>query len=269
MQIITISRGSLRGAKQLAENLSDEPGIPLYKREQIFEEAEKYSIADTGFCDISFIDRAPSIWERQSYRRKHYLLGFQAALLDMASKGSFIYEGHLGQYLLSGIPFILRLRAIQKFENRVNYWEKENKVSHEHAVNYIKLIDERRRHWSDYLYGVNIEESMYYDLVINLETMNVGTAAKVVKTALEQPEFNSNDETMKIMNDLHLSALSKLYLHLSPVTRGLELDVISDSGIGEITIKGLDPQADPEKFEQYIRNVLVALPAVQKVHFNY
>jgi hypothetical protein len=87
MFIITISRGTLTGAHQLAEHLSESLEVPVYRRENVFEEAEGYSIQDTGFCDISFIDRAPSVWDRQYYRKKHYLLAFQVSLLDLVLKG--------------------------------------------------------------------------------------------------------------------------------------------------------------------------------------
>ncbi len=269
MQIITISRGSLSGAKKLSEHLSRELEIPIYKREEVFEEAEKYAISETGFCDISFIDRAPTVMERQYYRRKHYLLSFQVALLDLVVHGSCIYEGHLGQYLLTSIPFILRIRVIQPFEKRVTNWMQKHNINHEQALNYIKLVDERRKHWSEFLYGVDIEDPKYYDLIINLDTMNVNTATTIVKNALEQPEYNSKSETLKMLKNLHLAAKTKLYLYLSPVTRGIEVDVKADERVSGITIEGLSKVMDSDKYESHIRNVLGKYSDYKKIEFSY
>jgi len=266
--IITISRGSLDGAKRVSEHLAREIDVPIIKREDVFEEADKYSIIETGFCDISFIDRAPSVLERQYYRRKHYILSFQVALLDLAIQGSCIYEGHLGQYLLSGIPFVLRIRVIQPMEKRIANQMEKNKMNYEQALNYVKLVDERRRHWSEFLYGVNIEDPKFYDLVINLESMRVKTATNLVTTVLQQPEFNSTNESLNALKNLHLSAKVQLNLYLSPVTRGIEVDVEADARNRSVVIKGLSPIMDSDKYEIHVRNVLDKMPEVKTIAFN-
>ena len=267
MQIITISRGSLDGAKRVAEHLAREIDVPILKREDVIEEAEKYSIIETGFCDISFIDRAPSVLERQYYRRKHYLLSFQVALLDLAIQGSCIYEGHLGQYLLDGVPFVLRIRVIQSQEKRIATKIEKNKMNYEQASNYVKIIDERRRHWSEFLYGVNLEDPKYYDLVINLDTMKVKSVTNLLTNILEQPEFNSTTESLQMLKNLHLAAKTKLNLYLSPVTRGIEVDVEADARNRSVEIKGLSPTMDSDKYEIHVRNVLEKMSEVKKITF--
>ncbi len=267
MQIITISRGSLDGAKRVAEHLAREIDVPIIKREDVFEEADKYSIIETGFCDISFIDRAPSVLERQYYRRKHYLLSFQVALLDLAIQGSCIYEGHLGQYLLAGVPFVFRVRVIQPIEKRIANQMGKNNMNYEQSLNYVKLIDERRRHWSEFLYGVNIEDPKFYDLIINLDSMKVQTATSLITTALQQQEFNSTNESLNSLKNLHLSAKAKLNLYLSPVTRGIEVDVDADALNRSIVVKGLSPTMDSDKYEIHVRNVLDKMPEVKTITF--
>ncbi|TAL67013.1 MAG: cytidylate kinase-like family protein [Bacteroidetes bacterium] len=267
MQIITISRGSLDGAKKVSEHLAREIDVPIIKREDVFEEADKYSIIETGFCDISFIDRAPSVLERQYYRRKHYLLSFQVALLDLVIQGSCIYEGHLGQYLLSGIPFVLRIRVIQPIEKRISTQMEKNKMNYEQASNYVKLIDERRRHWSEFLYGVNIEDPKFYDLVINLDSMKVQTATNLITSVLQQKEFNSTSESLNALKNLHLAARAKLNLYLSPVTRGVEVDIDADARNRSVVVKGLSPTMDNDKYEMYIKSVFDKMSEVKSVSF--
>ncbi|MBI5325283.1 MAG: cytidylate kinase-like family protein [Ignavibacteriae bacterium] len=268
MQIITISRGSLDGAKKVAEHLAREIDVPIIKREDVFEEADKYSIIETGFCDISFIDRAPSVLERQYYRRKHYLLSFQVALLELVIQGSCIYEGHLGQYLLTGVPFVLRTRVIQPIEKRISSQREKNKMNYEQASNYVKLIDERRRHWSEFLYGVNIEDPKFYDLVINLDSMKIHTATNLITTVLQQPEFNSTNDSINALKNLYLSAKVKLNLYLSPITRGVEVDVDADARNRSIVVKGLSPTMDNDKFEMFIKSVVDKIPEVKSISFN-
>jgi len=269
MKIITISRGTLIFSQMLSERLSSELGIPLIRREQVFEEADKYSIKETGFSDISFIDRAPSVWERQYYRRKHYLLAFQTSLLEIALQGSCVYEGHLGQYLFTDIPFVLRTRIIQSENKRIKNQMKLKKLTYDQAKIYIKLIDERRRHWSEFLYGINIEDPIYYDFVINLENMGIDSAVKVISSASQLPIFNSTPESMTLLKDLSLISKAKLYLYLSPKTRGYEVDITADASKETLVIKGIHSTMDSDKSELMINSVLSTLKGVKTIKYEY
>ncbi|MCL5991112.1 MAG: hypothetical protein M1419_03305, partial [Bacteroidetes bacterium] len=133
--------------------------------------------------------------------------------------------------------------------------------------NYVKLIDERRRHWSEFLYGVNIEDPKFYDLIINLDSMKVQTATSLITTALQQQEFNSTNESLNSLKNLHLSAKAKLNLYLSPVTRGIEVDVDADALNRSIVVKGLSPTMDSDKYEIHVRNVLDKMPEVKTITF--
>lgn len=268
MNIVTISRATLAGTSKLSDLLSEELSLPVIKRETVIEAAEKYHIKETGFCDIAFVERAPSIWERQFYRRKHYLLSFQSTLLDLVSNGSCIYVGHLGGYLLTEIPFVLRIRVVQSEETRIKNRKIEQNISFAQAEIDIKLIDERRRQWSEFLYNVNHEDPKFYDLVINLDVMSLHSAVELIRTALKMPEFNSNPESLQIFKNLQLSSKVKLFLYLSPVTRGIEVDIDTDEHNGEVFIKGISNTMDTDKYESYIKNVLSKLPEIRKIYFQ-
>ena len=270
MQLIMISRGTLSGVNELSEKLSDELSYPILEREHVLEEAYKYAINETGLCDISFIDRSPGIWDKQDFKRTHYLYSFQVSLLDLIAHNSSIYVGHLGQYLLSKIPFLFKIRVIQPLEMRAQSWMIKNNVNYEQALNYVKLIDERRKDWSEFLYGVNISDPRYFDLIINLETMNVNTATNIIKEALNQTEFNSTPESLQLLSNYHLSTKAKLYLFLSPITRGIEfsIDINADAENGILFIKGLNKLTDTDKYESFINNVLSKLTEVKKITFN-
>ncbi|MCX7880018.1 MAG: cytidylate kinase-like family protein [Ignavibacteria bacterium] len=269
MQIVTISRGTLIGAEQLANALSQRLQIPIITREKVIEEGEKYLISETGFTDITFLDRAPSPWERQYYKRKHYLLSFQVALLELIlQEGSCIYLGHLAHFLLNDIPFVLRIRVIKSLHNRAKAWQDRNPhLTYEQALDYIRLIDERRRLWGDFLYGVNIEEPKHYDLVINLDKIDPEYFATIVEQILNQPYFNSTEENIKQLNNLLLSSKAKLLLFLAPTTRGFEVDVEGDAETGQISILGLEKEKERKEAIALIQNVLRTEPGIKDIKF--
>jgi cytidylate kinase len=267
MHIITISRGSLSAAENLAEHLSKELNTPVISREQIIVEAEKYGIKETGLVDFSFVDRAPGVWDKSSFRVKHYLLCFLTAFLDIAVQGSLIYVGHLANILLGGVPFSFRIRVVQPVEHRVKILMEESQIDREQALNHITLIDERRKKWSEFLYGINLEEPLLYDLVINLEKMDFNTAVKIVTSSVSQPEFQSTSESLQILKNFHLATKAKLYLYFSPLTRGSELEVEADSVTGSVIVKGICPYVDDDRCEQKIKSVLSKAEGVGSVKF--
>jgi len=268
MQIVTISRGSLTATHKFAELLSEKLSVPIITREMVLEEADKYSIHDTGFTDISYIDRSPSVWERQYYKKKHYLLAFQTALLDLMSEDTtYIYEGHLGQHLLIGIPFVLSLRILKPIERRIQSWMKYSNSSYEDAGNYIRLIDERRRNWSEFLYGINLEDPINYDLVVNFDVMTYKTFVNSVVLLLDLPEFHSNPDTIIQFKNVHLAALAKTFLYLSPLTRGLDVDITGDVPNKSIKISGVYDSQDQGKIEIHVKSVLQKLGDIVNIQF--
>jgi hypothetical protein len=267
MFIITISRGSLSGAERIAKYSSVELNAPIVNREQVILEAEKYGINETGLVDFSFVDRAPSIWDKSPFKVKQYLLCFLTAFLDLAVQGSLIYVGHLANFLLAEIPFSFSIRVIQRKEHRIKILMDEEQMTQEQAGNYISLIDERRRKWSEYLYGVNLEEPLLYDLVINLEKMDISTAVKMVTSIATQPEFQSNPETLKVLKNFHLATKSKLYLYLSPLTRGSDFDLEADANTGSVYVRGICPYVDEDRCEQKIKTVLSKVEGVSIIKY--
>ena len=155
MNIITISRGSLSATEMLAKKAAEKINCSVVTREDVIKAAEKYGIKETGLGDLSFIEKSPTIWDKMSDRKKHYLSCFQTALLDFALKGSIIYHGHLAQFLLGDIPFVLRVLLTAPTEFRIKTLMKEGGKTREKVTSDIKIIDERRQKWSQFLYGVD------------------------------------------------------------------------------------------------------------------
>jgi cytidylate kinase len=270
MNIITISRGSLSGAKILSERLSEKLHIPVISREQVIEEAEEqYSIKDSGIADMSWVDRPPSIIERQSFKSKHYILAFQTILLEKAMLGSMIYLGHFGQFMFDGLSFLLRVRLLRPHKIRIDYLKQTYHIDDEQAEIELKLIDERRRKWSELLYGINVEDAIHYDLVLNYEKMSIDSAVKIISTAVTLPEYNSTAKSEMFMRDLYLSSKAKLLLFLSPLTRGYDVDVAASSEYGSLKIKMLDNynEVELDKFESHLKYELGNIEGIKEVSF--
>ena len=212
MNIITISRGSLSATEILTRKVSEKLNCTIVSREDVIKAAEKYGIKETGLGDLSFIEKSPTFWDKVSDRKKHYLSCFQTALLDFALKGSIIYNGHLAQFLLGEIPFVLRVLLSAPNEFRIKTLMKEGGKTREQVISYIKLIDERRQKWSHFLYGVDWKNPEYYDIIFNLEKINIDLASDLLANVASQKKFQSNPESLKLIKNLEISISGYCYI---------------------------------------------------------
>lgn len=266
MNIITISRGSLSATELIAKKISDRLKCKVVTREDVLKAAKKYGIEETGLGDLSFIEKSPTFWDKMGDRKKHYLACFQTALLDFALKGTLVYHGHLAQFLLGDIPFVLRVLLTAPPEYRIKTLMTEGGKTREEVLSKIKLIDERREKWSQFLYGVDWKNPAFYDIVFNLEKISIDMTADLIAGIVSCKSFQSNETSMKIMRNLHLSARVRAYLQQSPRTKGSEVDIEADASIGSVTVRGNTPKVGSRMWENDIKSVLSNLEGIKEIN---
>ncbi|MGC8653479.1 MAG: AAA family ATPase [Candidatus Kryptoniota bacterium] len=268
MSIITISRGSLSATESLAKKVSEKLSWPVISREDVLSAADKYGIKESGLVQVSFLDESPHLLDKLSSRKKLYLTCFQTALFEFALNGSMIYHGHLGQFLLTRIPYVLRIMLTAPLEYRINALVKERGMSREQAKSYIKSIDEHRMKWSSFLYGVNWKDPIYYDLVLNIERMSLDLASDIIVESVSRKEFQPTAESTRLLKNLHLASLSKVYLQQSPRTRGSDVEIEADADAGKLLVRGSCPTVGAKMWEDDIRNVLQKIEGVKVIEIK-
>jgi hypothetical protein len=79
-------------------------------------------------------------------------------------------------------------------------------VSEDEARKMLLDIDEERRKWSMYLYGIDARSPDLYDIVLHIECLKVdGTVQKLTRIA-NLPCFQTTDETKAKIKDMLLAA---------------------------------------------------------------
>lgn len=221
MSIITISRGSMSGGKQLAEELARRLQYRCVSREVIVKAASEYGIPEKKLLEA--IGKSPSIFQKLTFERERYLAYIQAILCEYASKNNLIYHGNAGHFLLPGISHVLRIRLLAEMPYRINAAMGQFNFSEKEAIKYIKEVDKERVKWTKFLYGKDWRSPELYDLVFNLGHSNLGFVCEMVVHAVRQPEFQATPESIKAMNDLLLS--SRLRAAVAGI-RNLRLDLL-------------------------------------------
>jgi cytidylate kinase len=253
--IISISKGSFSGGAVVAECVAQQLGYRLVSREILAAAAERYGVAEQRLAEA--LDRAPGLLERLGHERRLYLVYIQGALLDAAEQGDIVYHGHAGHLLLRGISHVLRVRLIAPTPFRVSAAMGRLRCNRESAEAHVRRVDEERARWTRFLYGIDWNSPLLYDLVVNLEAMGVDGACAVIRATAARPEFQPTAVSRKALRDLALAGRVRGALARNPVTAHAELEVVADDG--HLSLRG------SLRDEEIIRAALEAARGVPQV----
>jgi len=258
MAIITISQGSFSGGRLLAEAVSSRLGYRCVDRDSVISKATCWGVSQEDLRTA--IEKPPSFFGQSQRTKYRYLAFIQAALTEEVRGGNAIYTGLAGHLLLGKGQHVLRTRIIAPMEFRVPMVEYRRQYSREQAIAYIKRVDEERRKWTRFLYGVDWTDSSLYDLVLNLEQMTLVEACDAICALAGSPCFQTTPETQADLNNLALASFVKANLAMNSDTRDLQFEIAAQAG--SISIKGeIDGPGQAKK----IRSIVENTPGVREV----
>lgn len=261
MSVITISRGSFSGGKILAECLAKRLGYRCIDRDVIVERAAAQGVSQEELRDA--LEKPPGFLERFSHKRYKYLALVQASLAEEVRTGRAVYHGLAGHLLLGGGRHILRTRIIAPLEHRIRMVEDRLKFTRNDAIAYIKKMDEQRRRWTSFLYGVDWGDPQIYDLVVNLEHMTYETACEIISTAARRRCFEFTPACQMALEELALASRVKAALATNPSTDALEFEVVATGGV--VSVKGKVPSL--EQFAE-VERVAKLVPGVHALDLD-
>jgi cytidylate kinase len=231
MAIITISRGTFAGGSELAQRVADRLGYQCTSREVMLEAAWGSGIPAEEITTA--MEKRPSFWHRVMGQRTAYLTLVRAALCEHACGGQLVYHGHVGHLLLPGVDHVVRVRVIADMPFRVQAALPQHSTR-EAALAFIEKVDQERREWCRFLFGVEWDDPLLYDLVLNLSRMSLDTACGAVIQLAARPEFQPTPKSAKALQNLVLRSRVEAALAIDPRTRDAELTVTADDGIVDI-----------------------------------
>ncbi len=255
MSVITISRGSFSGGKMLAECLAEKLGYRCVDRDVIVERAACHGVSQDELRDA--LEKPPGFLDRFGHKRYKYLALIQASLAEEVRTGKVIYHGLAGHLLLGGGRHILRTRIIAPLDYRIRLVHERLNYSPPEAAAYIQKMDEQRRRWTSFLYGVDWGDPLLYDLVVNLDHMTMETACHIISAAARRRCFELTPACRRALEDLALASKVRATLAITPSTEGLELEATSTDGV--VALKGKLASADQQK---EVRRIALSIPGV-------
>ncbi len=234
MPIITISRGSFSGGKMLAEGLAERLSYRCIDREEIIQKAAQWGVSQEDLR--AAIEKPPSFLGQSQHTKYIYLAFIQAALTEEVKGGNAIYHGLAGHLLLGAGPHVLRTRIIAPMDFRIARVQERLGYDRKQAAAYIERMDEDRRKWTQFLYGVDWRDASLYDLVLNLDQMSLEEACDAICAVARLKCFASTPETQRAIDDLARASRVKANLAMDPATSDHQFVVTARAG--SVSVKG-------------------------------
>jgi cytidylate kinase len=204
MPIITISRGSYSHGKNVAEKLAQRLGYECISREILLEASEQFNIPQLQL--LRAVRDAPSILDRYRFGKERYVAYVRAALLRHVQRGNVVYHGFAGQFFLQQIPSVLNVLVLADTEDRVREVMRRETIPETEARRSLQRIDEERSRWSQHLYGIDTKDPNLYGIVVNLRSLSVDDAVKLIAHNAGLPAFQPTPEAERILADHVLAA---------------------------------------------------------------
>jgi cytidylate kinase len=261
MSIITVSRGSFSGGKMLAECLARRLGYRCIDRNQIIKKAAAWGVSEDDLREA--LEKPPAFLGHSAHTKYIYLAYIQAALTEEVKEGKAIYHGLAGHLLLKSAPHVLRVRIIAPLDMRIVMLQDRLKYNRKEAIVHIQKMDQDRRKWTQFLYGVDWADSSLYDVVLNLEHITIDKACDTLCSMLIGGSFDFTPECRRVMQDLALASRVRAHLAQDAATSELELEVVSHEGAVSISGEVFGPDQAKE-----IRRIARLVPGVRGVHMD-
>ena len=254
MGIITISRGSYKSGREIAEKTAQRLGYDCISREVLLKASEDFDIPEVKLTQT--IEDAPSFLDRFTHGKEKYIAYIQAALLNHLKRDNVVYHGFACNFFVKDIPQVLKVRIILGLAIRVEDVMDRYSVSRKEALRLIRKVDEQRRKWSQRLYGNDPSDPTLYDLVLHIDKLTVQDAVSTICQMAKLDQFHTTPELRKNLEDSALAAQVRTFL--ADVKPGVEVCINN----GFVSLKTGVPLAEESELVMRMGEVVKRVPGI-------
>ncbi len=259
MAIVTISRGTYTGGKELASKLASMLGYKYLPREELSDRATRMGVP-VGKLQMAMV-KPPRVYQRLARERDQYLACITMLLCEEVLQGDLVFQGHTGHLLLPGVPNILRVRVLAELEFRIRAVMQQHGLSREKAKEYVTSVDTDRDKWVRFLYGVDWHDPFNYDLVVNLDQTGIGNASSVLCSMAQLPDFKLTPAAERSLTNLHLASKAHYALATDKRTSYADVKVTANNGAVQVTYLPQQSEVAP-----YVQEVLAKISEIKEVN---
>lgn len=256
MSIVAISQtlGSL--GDEIGRALARTLGYELADREIVLQAADRFGEGVRALQH--FTDEKPTLWEHFRETRERYLAYVEAIVWELAARDDVVLVGRGGPFLLTPVRHALRVRITAPEGVRARRLETDYAV----PLEAVRHSDRERAARVRFLYHLDWDDPLCYDLVLNTEHLPVPDGARIVREALRSERYQPTDAARRDVRDRAATAGARAVLLADPVTRGLFFQLSPTCADGRLSIGGT---VDREELRDAVEALLRRVPGVTEV----
>jgi len=246
MAIVTISHEIGSGGAEIGMTAATRLGYIYVDHELLLKRAQRYGLAEDRLSHLA--DSPPSWAERFDGETRRYIVALQAVLWEFAQDDAVVLVGRGGQWLLRGVPHVLRVRIIAPFPLRVTRLTEtlaaqgQERVTPKTVAQFIRRDDIQKAARMRYLFAVELKDPSLYDVLINTATLSRETAVQLLVKVARQPDFATTDAARQLVADRVLASQVEVALAGHPALRRHRIDVEAARGVVTLELSGgVDP----------------------------
>lgn len=258
MSLVAMSETVGSGGTEIGRALAAALGWEFADREIITKAAESFG---EGVMDLKHaIEEKPTLWDRFRQSQRRYVTYVEAIVLERAARGRVVLVGRASTVILADVPHALRVRVIAPERMRAERIEREQGLTPEAALEYVREADRDLAARVRFLYHLDWEEPLLYDVVLNTERVSVARAVAVLREGLLDERLTPTDASREALRDRSLVALARAALLANPTTRPRSIGVMVAGGSVELT-----GRVETEVERQAAEEVVARIPGVAGV----
>ena len=138
--------------------------------------------------------------------------------------------------------------------------EQQQGLTREAALDHVRHSDHERASRVKFLYRVNVDDQLLYDIVLNTERMTADEGARVLQETLKEQRFQTTPAGRQQLIDVSIVTRAKATFTASPMI-GPQRVAVSASG-GCASLSGT---VDTEEERKLVEGMVEKIPGVSRV----
>jgi cytidylate kinase len=211
MTVIAMTREMGTRGREVAQGVADRLGLTLILHELVEHDlAEHMHVRESAIHHR--LEGGASLRERWQISDRQLASYTAEEIFDLAKKGNVLLRGWGSCVILRGVPHVARVRVCAPMEFREREVMRRLGDDREAARQEIERNDAAHRHTLQAAYGVDRDDPLLYDLVLNTGRVSVEACVKLVCALVDSPEFRETEASLAILEDKVLEAHLRIKL---------------------------------------------------------
>jgi len=260
MSVVAISENLGSLGIEIGHALAASLGYKFAERDIISKAADRFGVDVARLSHA--VEERPTLVDRLNTAQRRFAQYVEATVQEMAARDDIVLVGLASTIILAGMPHTLRVRVTAPEGRRAERVAQAQGLDPTAALDFVRQSDRERggRVW--FLYHVDLENPLLYDLVINTDRLEAEEGARLVQQALQHPRFRSTEASRLTMRDLSLVAQARGVLVADPATCSRSISVDCTDGV--VSLGG---RVEEWPVRRAAEQALGKVPGIREVRF--